>query len=53
MPLPPRSTRDAFAYGYGGGTPATTYQTLLRCALDDSGQVETVLRAESWKNSQR
>jgi hypothetical protein len=23
VPLPPRSDRDAFAYGYGGGTPAT------------------------------
>lgn len=33
VPLPPRSDRDAFAYGYGGGTPATTYRALLRCAL--------------------
>lgn len=35
VPLPPRSDRDAFAYGYGGGTPGTTYQALLRIALDD------------------
>ncbi|MGH3798375.1 MAG: hypothetical protein ACRDSP_26305 [Pseudonocardiaceae bacterium] len=35
VPLTPRSDRDAFAYGYGGGTPGTTYRALLRCALDD------------------
>lgn len=35
VPLLPRSDRDAFAYGYGGGTPATTYRALLRCALGD------------------
>ena len=35
VPLSPRSDRDAFAYGYGGGTPGTTYQALLRIALDD------------------
>lgn len=35
VPLPPRSDRDAFAYGYGGGTPGTTYDALLRIALDD------------------
>jgi hypothetical protein len=36
VPLPPRSDRDAFAYGYGGGTPGTTYQALLRIALNDA-----------------
>jgi hypothetical protein len=35
VPLPPRSDREAFAYGYGGGTPVTTYLALLRCALGD------------------
>jgi hypothetical protein len=35
VPLPPRADRDAFAYGYGGGTPGTTYRALLRCALGD------------------
>jgi len=36
VPLPPRSDRDAFAYGYGGGTPGTTYLALLRIALNDA-----------------
>jgi len=35
VPLLPRSHGDAFAYGYGGGTPSTTYRALLRCALGD------------------
>jgi hypothetical protein len=35
VPLLPRSDRKAFAYGYGGGTPVTTYQALMRCALGD------------------
>jgi hypothetical protein len=26
--------RDAFAFGYGGGTPGTTCLAILRCALD-------------------
>lgn len=39
VPLPPRSDRDAFAYGYGGGTPSTTFKTLLRCALGDGPDV--------------
>jgi hypothetical protein len=39
VPLPPRSDREAFAYGYSGGTPVTTYQALMRCALGD-GNVE-------------
>ena len=33
VPLAPRSDRDAFADG--GGTPGTTYQALLRSAMDD------------------
>lgn len=41
VPLPPRSDRDAFAYGYGGGTPGTTYQALLRCALGDGTHLPT------------
>ena len=39
VPLPPRSDRDAFAYGYGGGTPSTTFHALLRCALGDGPDV--------------
>jgi hypothetical protein len=35
VPMPPRSYRDAFAYGYTGSTPGTTYQALLRAALGD------------------
>lgn len=35
VPLLPGSHRDAFGYGYGGGTPATTYRALLRVALGD------------------
>lgn len=35
VPMPPRSYRDAFAYGYGGSTPGTTYRALLRAALGD------------------
>ena len=41
VPLPPRSDRDAFAFGYGGGTPGTTYQALLRCALGDGTHLPT------------
>lgn len=44
VPLPPRSDRDAFAYGYGGGTPATTYQALLRCALGDGANIHRIMR---------
>ncbi|MGH3829517.1 MAG: hypothetical protein ACRDRS_03545 [Pseudonocardiaceae bacterium] len=36
LPMPPRSGRDAFAYGYGGGTPTMTYRAIMRCALDRS-----------------
>ncbi|MEV4643642.1 hypothetical protein [Saccharopolyspora sp. NPDC049357] len=45
VPLPPRSDRDAFAYGYGGGTPGTTYQALLRCALGDDPNLTKIPRA--------
>lgn len=44
VPLAPRSDRDAFAYD--NGTPGTTYQALLRIALDDepgSGRITSVL----------
>lgn len=45
VPLPPRSARDGFAYGYGGGTPATTYRAILRCALgDDRPGTDSILR---------
>jgi hypothetical protein len=42
VPLPPRSDRGAFAYGYGGGTPATTYHALLRCALGDTPELADI-----------
>ncbi len=29
VPLPPRSVREGFAYGYGGCTPTFTYRALL------------------------
>ncbi|MDT3446198.1 hypothetical protein [Pseudofrankia sp. BMG5.37] len=37
VPLPPRSSREAFGYGYGygGGTPSSTHRAILRCALGD------------------
>jgi hypothetical protein len=36
VPMPPRSHRNAFGYGYSGGTPGTTYGAVLRCALGDT-----------------
>lgn len=44
VPLPPHCDRDAFAYGYGGGTPATTYSALLRVALGDEVTIDAALR---------
>lgn len=44
VPLQPRVFRDAFGYGYGGGTPGTTYTAILRCALGDGPDIETVNR---------
>lgn len=41
-PLPLRGHRacgNAFAYGYNGGTPATTYNAILRCALPAQHQL--------------
>ncbi|WP_433291541.1 hypothetical protein ACQPZQ_02380 [Pseudonocardia sp. CA-142604] len=36
VPVPePQGHRQAFAYGYPGGTPSTTYRALVRCALPD------------------
>jgi hypothetical protein len=42
VPLQPRSYREAFGYGYGGGTPATTYGAILRCALGDASHLNTI-----------
>jgi hypothetical protein len=52
VPLPPRSDREAFAYGYSGGTPTTTYQALLRCALGEDATVSLrgVLRSQHAVN---
>lgn len=44
VPLMSRSDREAFAYGYGGGTPGTTFQALLRCALGDDPALAQVPR---------
>lgn len=35
VPLRPGGGREAFGYGYGGGTPSSTYRALLRCALGE------------------
>lgn len=45
VPMQPRSFRDAFGYGYGGGTPGTTYVAILRCVLGDGSDVEGANRA--------
>jgi hypothetical protein len=52
VPLPPRSDREAFAYGYSSGTPTTTYQALLRCALgeDTTVSLRGVLRSQHAVN---
>lgn len=39
VPMLPRMGSETFAYGYGGGTPAGTYRTLLRCALGDGTDI--------------
>ena len=39
VPMLPRGNSEAFAYGYGGGTPSSTYRALLRCALGDSSDL--------------
>lgn len=39
VPLTPSNSQEAFAYGYGGGTPATTYRAILRCALGDTSNL--------------
>jgi len=61
VPLPPRGGRDAFAYGYGGGTPGTTYSAILRCVLGDGADLAGArrlagahdangqLRSQLWK----
>lgn len=43
VPLPPGDAVEAFAYGYGGGTPSVTYRALLRCALGDRPGLGRVL----------
>lgn len=35
VPLEPHGDREDFAYGYWGGTPATTYVSIARCALGE------------------
>ncbi len=45
VPLLPGGNRDAFGYGYGGGTPATTYRALLRVALGDDPAATHAYRA--------
>lgn len=48
VPMPPHRGSEAFAYGYGGGTPTTTYRALLRCALGDGTDIplSSMMRAQ-------
>jgi hypothetical protein len=41
--LSPRSDREAFGYGYSGGTPITSYEALLRVALGDGVDLAAIL----------
>lgn len=51
VPMPPLGGRDAFAYGYGGGTPATTYSAILRCALGDGADLAAARRLSGWSDA--
>ncbi|MFI5736133.1 hypothetical protein ACIA49_38825 [Kribbella sp. NPDC051587] len=42
QPVPIVPGSNAFAYGYSGGTPTTTYQSLLRCVLGDEDAVRAM-----------
>ena len=44
VPLQPHSNREAFGYGYTGGTPTTTYRALLRIGLGDGADTDPVLK---------
>lgn len=50
VPLPPQSDREAFGYGYTGGTPTTTYLALLRIALGNDAHTSTIL---DWLRAER
>lgn len=50
VPLPPHSDREAFGYGYTGGTPTTTYLALLRIALGGNTDTSTIL---DWLHAER
>ena len=50
VPLQPHSDREAFGYGYTGGTPTTTYLALLRIGLGDGADTTTIL---DWLRDQR
>jgi hypothetical protein len=39
VPMLPRMGGETFAYGYSGGTSASTYRALLRCALGDDTDI--------------
>lgn len=45
VPMMPRGHREAFAFGYGGGTPATTYGSILRCALGYGDNLDAIQHA--------
>jgi hypothetical protein len=57
VPMPPRTAGDAFAYGYGGGTPWTTYTAIVRLALDpqrwDQLQGKDLVRAADGRHGNR
>ncbi|WP_431879050.1 hypothetical protein [Amycolatopsis sacchari] len=44
VPMAPWGGREAFAYGYGGGTPGTTFGAILRCALGEEADIHRVSR---------
>jgi hypothetical protein len=51
VPMLPHTSSETFAYGYGGGTPTTTYRALLRCALGDDTDIPLSAILESRRGS--
>ncbi len=52
VPFPGKGHTEAFAHGYAGGSPATLYAALVRCALDEPAGAFYPLRNEDsqlWK----
>ena len=51
VPLLPNRFRDAFSYGYGGGTPAATYAAIVRVALGDADAKDGISRVANLRGS--